>query len=55
VRFVIVDGPRLAAARALRVPVAYQGDGITVFEVPAEVPAIQLPLRVSDDDATQKK
>src|SRR3990172_4638523 len=35
VRFVIVDGPRLAAARALRVPVAYQGDGITVFEVPA--------------------
>jgi hypothetical protein len=34
VRFVIVDGSRLAAARALRVPVAYQGGGITVFEVP---------------------
>jgi hypothetical protein len=43
VRFVIVDGPRLAAARALRVPVAYQGDGITVFEVPAEVSAISSP------------
>jgi hypothetical protein len=25
------------------VPVAYQGDGITVFEVPAEVPAISSP------------
>jgi hypothetical protein len=36
VRFVIVDGSRLAAARALRVPVAYQGEGITVFEVPAQ-------------------
>ena len=35
VRFVIVDGTRLAAARALRVPVAFQGGGITVFEVPA--------------------
>ncbi len=37
VRFVIVDAARLAAARALRVPIAYQGDGITVFEVPARV------------------
>jgi hypothetical protein len=35
VRFVIVDGSRLAPARALRVPLAYQGDGIAVFEVPA--------------------
>jgi hypothetical protein len=35
VRFVIVDGSRLAPARALGVPIAYQGAGITVFEVPA--------------------
>ena len=34
VRFVIVDGQRIAAARALGVPTVYQGDGIAVFEVP---------------------
>jgi hypothetical protein len=37
VRFVIVDRQRLAAARALGIPVAWQGDGIVVFEVPARV------------------
>ena len=34
VRFVIVDAPRLAAALALGLPRAFEGDGITVFEVP---------------------
>jgi hypothetical protein len=37
VRFVIVDGRRLSVARALRVPLAYEGDGIAIFEVPARV------------------
>lgn len=35
VRFVIVDASRLVAARSLGVPIAYEGAGITVFEVPA--------------------
>jgi hypothetical protein len=35
VRLLIVDGRLLAAARALRLPVAYEGEGITVLEVPA--------------------
>jgi hypothetical protein len=34
VRFIIVDAPRLAAALALGLPRAFEGDGITVFEVP---------------------
>ena len=35
VRFVIVDRGRLAAGRALGIPMAWEGDGIAVFEVPA--------------------
>jgi hypothetical protein len=34
VRFIIVDAARLGAALALRLPRAFEGDGITVFEVP---------------------
>jgi hypothetical protein len=38
VRFVVVDGQRLAAALALGLPRAYHGDGIQVFEVPPPSP-----------------
>jgi len=34
VRFVIADGGRVREASALGLPVAFQGDGIVVFEVP---------------------
>jgi hypothetical protein len=34
VRFVIADEQRLREASALRLPLAFQGDGIAVFEVP---------------------
>lgn len=34
VRFVIVDASSMAGARALRLPSAYEGDGLVVFEVP---------------------
>ncbi|HEX9290382.1 MAG TPA: hypothetical protein VF904_12740 [Anaeromyxobacteraceae bacterium] len=37
VRFVVVDRGKLAAAKALRVPLAYEGDGIFVFEIPPRV------------------
>ncbi len=37
VRFVVVDAARPRAARALRLPVAFEGDGIVVFEVPPRV------------------
>jgi len=35
VRFVIVDRERLPAARELALPLAYQGDGLWIYEVPA--------------------
>ncbi|HTT72521.1 MAG TPA: hypothetical protein VMG32_14950, partial [Anaeromyxobacteraceae bacterium] len=37
VRFVIVDASRLRVARALKVPLAFEGEGIAVFEVPPRV------------------
>lgn len=46
VRFVIVDADRLEPARALGVPLAYEGEGLSIFEVPPfEVPPFEVPPR----------